>query len=391
MQRLREHHQSRVFGLDVLRAYAILCVVYAHGYLDTDQLIPQDIYNIPVFDGVAMFFVLSGFLIGRILLRTVIHKDFNRQMLTEFWIRRWFRTLPNYMLVLSFLVVATYLSGAALPDNISLYFLFSQNIAAPHPQFFPEAWSITVEEWFYLIIPIPLYLSTKFKNLDRRKLMLVWIVVVIGLVTAFRFYRAYSYGFSTVGEWDVNLRKEVVTRLDSLMFGVLGAYASLYHKNLWGKIANKGFLIGIFLMAFNKVFYLATHSMFYLNYVNLTLTAVATLMLLPKLSTLKRDTGWLVSVVTFISLISYSMYLLHLTPVHEFILPAVMHGLAGSWIIDKHMYLVKYLCYWIITVSCSFLLYRYFERPMTALRDRFHVRGQVVSKVFTDREASTKV
>ena len=221
--------------------------------------------------------------------------------------------------------------------------------------------------------------------------MLIWIAVVIGLVTAFRFYRAYRYGFSTLDEWDINLRREVVPRLDSLMFGVLGAYVSLYHQDIWSKVANKGFAIGVFLMVFNKVFYLATHSMFYLNYVNLTLTAVATLLLLPKLSTIKHDAGWLVSVVTFISLTSYSMYLLNLTPVQGFILPAVMRWLAGNGTIYNHIYLVQYILYWLITVTGSFLLYRYFERPMTALRDRFHVRGHVVSTVFTDREASVKM
>lgn len=122
MQRMNVHHQSRVFGLDVLRAFAILCVVYGHGYAVTDQSIPHDIYHIPVFDGVAIFFVLSGFLIGRILLRTITHNNFDRKMLTEFWIRRWFRTVPNYMLVLSLLVLTTYLSGASLPDNIIQFF-----------------------------------------------------------------------------------------------------------------------------------------------------------------------------------------------------------------------------------------------------------------------------
>src|SRR5262249_43819084 len=42
---------------------------------------------------------------GRILLRTIDRQDFNVRLLAQFWVRRWCRTLPNYLLVLSFLVI----------------------------------------------------------------------------------------------------------------------------------------------------------------------------------------------------------------------------------------------------------------------------------------------
>jgi peptidoglycan/LPS O-acetylase OafA/YrhL len=130
---------GRIFGLDVLRALAVLFVVYGHGYNYVDGGIPVTLYLLPSLDGVTVFFVLSGFLIGRILLRTVAKHDFNGPMLVQFWIRRWFRTLPNYFLVLSFLVVAYSLLDRPEPDDLWRYFLFSQNIAWPHPQFFVEA------------------------------------------------------------------------------------------------------------------------------------------------------------------------------------------------------------------------------------------------------------
>ena len=152
---------GRVFGLDLLRAFAILCVVYSHGsfLLGDAPVIPRDLYMIPVFDGVGMFFVLSGFLIGRILLRTVAHEDSDGRMLVRFWVWRWFRTLPNYYLVLIVLVAVTWSLSAPLvplPDHLARYFTFMQNLAWPHPEFFGEAWSLAVEEWFYLCIPIPL-------------------------------------------------------------------------------------------------------------------------------------------------------------------------------------------------------------------------------------------
>lgn len=382
-------YHNRIFGLDLLRAVAILLVVYTHGYGLIYQTIPQTIYFVPVLDGVTMFFVLSGFLIGRILLRTITQDDFNGKMLVDFWVRRWFRTLPNYMLVLTVLIMASYLSGSALPDNAIQYFFFSQNIASPHPDFFREAWSLSVEEWFYLIIPIPIYLSTKLlPKIDRRKLMLLWIAVVIFSVTAFRCYRAYHYGYSSPDEWELALRKQVVTRLDSLMFGVLGAYVSLYKKDFWHAFANKGFVLGLCCLLFYKVYYYGTYSIFYLNYFHLTLTSVGTLLLIPKLSSMKCETRIVVSVITFISLISYSMYLLHFTPVQEYILPAVMGMLTDfHWLFDKYINLIRYVVYWAITLIGSFLLYYYFERPMTALRDKFHPRVKSTVTAFADREA----
>lgn len=384
-------HNNRIFGLDVLRAFAVLCVVYGHGYRLIDHAIPSEIYKLPVFDGVTMFFVLSGFLIGRILLRTIAKDDFNGKMLIEFWIRRWFRTIPNYLLVLTFLIIVNYLSSQAQPGALIRYFFFSQNIASPHPDFFPEAWSLTVEEWFYLLTPIPLYLSTKLRKIDRRNLILFWIAGVILSVTAFRFYRAYHFGYLTVDDWDISLRKQVLTRLDSLMYGVFGAYVSLYHPNLWHKAANKGFLAGIIFLLCDKFFFSFTHSLFYLNYFKLTLAAVGTLLLLPRLSALKRNTGWAVNTITFISLISYSMYLLNLTPVQGVILPVVMRNLPHLyWRFGQHIILIQYIMYWVITLAGSFLLYHYFERPMTALRERYHTRGQTMVTAFIDQDAHVK-
>jgi peptidoglycan/LPS O-acetylase OafA/YrhL len=380
-------HNNRIFGLDLLRAFAILCVVYGHGYSLINYAIPSEIYKLPVFDGVTMFFVLSGFLIGRILIRTINKEDFNGKMLAEFWIRRWFRTIPNYFLVLLFLVMANYFSKQPQPDHLIRYFFFSQNIASPHPDFFSEAWSLTVEEWFYLCIPIPLYLSTKQNKINRRSLILFWIAVVILSVTAFRFYRVYHFDYLTVGDWGISLRKQVITRLDSLMFGVLGAYISLYNPDFWNKAANKRFVIGVLLLLCDKFFFYFAPNMFYLNYFKLSLDAVGTLLMLPRLSSTKGNSGWFVSTVTFISLISYSMYLLNLTPVQGVILPLVMLKLTHLYPnLNQHIILTQYIMYWIITLTCSFLLYRYFERPMTDLRDYYRICDQSKITAFKEQD-----
>lgn len=376
-------NDNRVFGLDVLRAFAVLFVVYGHGYYLVEWAVPDKLYNLPVFDGVTMFFVLSGFLIGRILLRTVSHDQFDAGMLLTFWIRRWFRTLPNYLLVLSFVAISSVLLGKAYDGRLGLYFLFSQNLASPHPQFFPEAWSLTIEEWFYLTMPIPLYLAARCKHLDRTRLMPFYIALVIVVVTVFRWYRANYFDFELREEWDLNLRKQVVTRMDSLMFGVFGAYLSLYKQSLWTRYGGRCMALGLLLMLADKTLKdLLSYSPFYMNYLTFSVSSLAVLLLLPKLSQWKRARGPLATAITFVSLTSYSMYLLNLTPVQHIMLPQVMKALGVACGPCGDNTVLRYLLYWLLTIVCSYFLYRFYELPMTGLRDKWPVHHAKVVTAF---------
>ena len=96
-----EKHHDRVVGLDILRSIAILLVVYYHGRFILPPHFRSLYDNIQILniDGVSIFFVLSGFLIGGILLKIINKTDFKKVDLINFWIRRWFRTIPNYYFI----------------------------------------------------------------------------------------------------------------------------------------------------------------------------------------------------------------------------------------------------------------------------------------------------
>lgn len=174
-------NQNRIFGLDLLRAFAIFCTVYGHAVL----LVPEKFrsyHNVLVsaIDGVAIFFVLSGYLIGGILLKSIYNKEATFKI-SIFWMRRWMRTLPAYFFILILLIVIFALKGE-LDNQFFYYFLFGQNLFHVKSGFFAESWSLAIEEWFYLLFPvcisIILFLGIKLKKSVKITIILFFIIPV---------------------------------------------------------------------------------------------------------------------------------------------------------------------------------------------------------------------
>lgn len=361
---------NRVFGLDILRALAILFVVVGHG----SDLLPKKlrgICNLFVFDGVTIFFVLSGFLIGGILIKQIDGREFNFTILKIFWIRRWYRTLPNYFLILTILCILNlFFNDEFSIWKVKNYFIFSQNLFYEHPNFFPESWSLTIEEWFYLIFPVLIFFMFSFLKSYRKSIFYVAILVVVS-VTAFRFYRFSNISINGFSEWDLIFRKQVVTRMDSLMFGVVGAYIRYFHTNLLVKFKNQLLFTGIFIfIATNFLLpHFTTIEGIYSCVFSFTLISIATLFLLPYLSELKTSSGLLYRNITRISLLSYSMYLINLSIVQIWIIS----NIPWQRITDNKYIIVitNYSIYWLLVIGLSILIYKYFEIPMTSLRERF--------------------
>jgi peptidoglycan/LPS O-acetylase OafA/YrhL len=159
---------DRLYGLDILRFLAILFVMIEHG----NNLLPQKYFstlNLFVFDGVSLFFVLSGFLIGEILIKEFENNNISFKVIIKFWKRRWFRTLPNYFSVLIILILLQFLFANNFPvRSISKYFIFSQNLYYPQSSFFPESWCLSVEEWFYLLTTVIILFAVYIFNLQKK-------------------------------------------------------------------------------------------------------------------------------------------------------------------------------------------------------------------------------
>ncbi|HEX7307158.1 acyltransferase [Lentzea sp.] len=132
-------------ALDGLRAIAAVLVVFFH-YGGPDRL--------QGWAGVQMFFVLSGFLITTLMLRE--ERRSGRISLKEFYLRRGFRILPVYFVVLLVTVVASALCGTFTSNGIGpalKYFLtFTNEFADASP--YGQSWSLGVEQKFYLVWPL---------------------------------------------------------------------------------------------------------------------------------------------------------------------------------------------------------------------------------------------
>lgn len=372
-----EIDRKRVYGLDILRAFAILFVVYGHSRLiSKDFNLPVWFHNIPFIDGVSIFFVLSGFLIGRIFIIKLEKEGRGFKVLLNFWIRRWFRTLPNYFLILIVLLSIFLIKSHTLPAGIGSYFLFLQNFNTPHPDFYREAWSLTIEEWFYLLLPITLFILMRIGKINTKKAILTSIFMGIIISTMIRVSRN-SADINTVGEWNNLIRTQVITRLDSLMYGVLGAFLSYYYKEWWLRYKNITFVAGIFLLILHEIHMQGLFSYnlsfeFFSNVLLFTHVSIGTLLLLPYLSTWKSGEGYFYKFFSYVSVISYSMYLLNWGIVMHFILPVSFNFLfpnSNSIAVS----ILKYFCFWFLTIAGSILLYKYFERPCMQLRDRIKI------------------
>lgn len=363
--------KKRIFGLDVLRSFAILFVLLEHG----NNYLPEHLKQIIapfIFDGVSLFFVLSGYLVGKILIKNIVNNNTDIQFFLTFIKRRWFKTLPNYYLILLVLLFLNFTFNSSISQNNTLsYFVFTQNFNAPHPVFFPEAWSLSIKEWFYLIIPLLLYISLKVLKLPIKKTLIIIILSILLLVTYYRFNIFQTGAITNYGDWDLMLRKQVLTRLDTIIYGVIGAFFHVYFPEIWRKYKNRFFSFGILLFIVSKLigfFNFNPIDGWYQSIFSFSLTAFATLMTLPYLSNLKSGNRYLMRLFTSIILISYAMYLLNLSIVQFWIIDKI------DWTFMKigisSLGFIKYLIYWCLTFILSILLYKYFENPIMNLRDR---------------------
>jgi peptidoglycan/LPS O-acetylase OafA/YrhL len=381
--------QKRVFGLDVLRAAAILIVVDAHSGVALGAYRQGSLFHQFLPDGVELFFVLSGFLIGGILIR--IYEQEGRMsgpIILNFWTRRWFRTLPAYYFVLVLLLAVSVFRAwrtgqpTNLPDKRTVisYFVFLQNFAHYIPDFFPETWSLAIEEWSYISIPLLLFGWHVLRpaSWSRQRVVLATILTVIIGTNLLRLVLALQ---QPIAAGELGFRGIVITRLDAIAYGVLAAYTKQYFPTRWNSRAARQtvFWVGLtmtILTAFTaSVLVLATYVdagifqgyVFYKRTLYFAVIGLSMMLLLPRMEAWRTASGRLPRAITHISLISYSLYLLNLSPIMALLIEQIPTT-------SRAVGYAKVALFWVVSIGLSTLLYKYYELPMTTLRDRLSKR-----------------
>jgi peptidoglycan/LPS O-acetylase OafA/YrhL len=347
---------NRNFGLDLIRSLAISFVVISHSQRLINRANPDFVLFTKV-DGVTLFFVLSGFLIGRIIFRSV--EGGSWQSLYHFYNRRWWRTLPNYYLFFLLHVIAYLLLG--IQDTIdwsSLFFI--QNLFSPPGSYFRESWSLAVEEWFYLTFPFIWWLLlAKSKKASLNK-YLIYTVVFLLLAWAYKFW---FFDNHTVEKPEVFARLPVVFRFSSILWGVLLGIVYLKQKTLF----DKGWP---WLIAAIVVWIVGDYFFSQMTYVDRSVWKMEFKSLLAALFistafSLPSPNSWLRNLVTKMSVYSYSMYLINL----PFL--AIWRWAVGKLPFESPLFIwSSVIVGWIITFMLSAFVFNKFEKPLTAFRQK---------------------
>jgi peptidoglycan/LPS O-acetylase OafA/YrhL len=205
-------HRQHLSSLDGVRGVAIL-MVFCHHLCPFPANNPVGMLCSTLWLGVDLFFVLSGFLITGVLYDTLEQPGFFR----NFYARRALRLLPVYLAVVFGVIAINAVIGGHLTIWALPYFVYASNVVrdaglpigvVQHLDV-SHLWSLAVEEQFYLLWPLAVYLAR-----TRRRILWVCAVGTV-LSVGLRFASTTAHGSIVPG----TPYFELPMRLDSLLLG----------------------------------------------------------------------------------------------------------------------------------------------------------------------------
>ncbi|NLS01432.1 acyltransferase [Rhizobium sp. P38BS-XIX] len=370
----------RALGPDLLRALAILLVMLMH--------LPAEATPLPLagirpygWIGVDIFFVLSGYLIGHQLMAEVARR--RAIDIQAFYVRRAFRILPAFLFVFAVYALVPALRDGTMMTSAWRFLTFTANFGLDprHGSTFVEAWSLSVEAHFYLILPV-LVVLLKRRATPVFIACLLATIVIAGMGLRFAIWQGDvgpAADMQTYREALAIYFKDIYyptyNRMDGLTFGVVLAAIRLFKPLLWERYMPPYIALGIggMLMTAALVIFsirgpfAGTNMLlvvqplpgavvgFPLVSLGVTLILGALLDLQPKIA------RWRLPAISGIAMLSYSLYLTH----------------KGIYHIDQMVFgrdNLQGLSGFIIYLATSFLaaaaLWFFIERNFLILRDQ---------------------
>ena len=346
-------------ALDGLRALAITAVLAHHIFGS---------HFSGGFIGVDVFFVLSGFLITRLF---VIEQESTHTIhLPNFFLRRALRLMPALVVMVTLVLILTWFihdRSRFQHDAFGVLFALTYTtnywlgIFTPTVHgLFDNAWSLAVEEQFYIFWGFGAFLLLRFTS---RRLTAIVLGILAYLVCAWRWH------LLSTGAIPVRIYYGFDTRADQLLIGCLGALLLSTHlAPMIAKMRYVGLvaLVALIFVAFNAEAFNA-HPMAGLTHFGVIMPTVA-LLTLALILDLTANDGALSQALSFrplvyIGSISYGIYLWHW--------PLLMIAQEGGLNDLLHKVFIG-VC---VTFVAAALSFHYVERPIRNLKYRFTPRS----------------
>ena len=342
---------KREIQLDVLRGTAIVLAMGWHLNGNLAQPTVTNLWQAPGrffgWAGVDLFFVLSGFLVGGLVLREVDEtRNFNY---LKFLLRRAFRLWPVLYL---YLIAQMVLSDRPFQTYLPQILLHVQNFFETP---FDHLWSLAVEEQFYLIVALSIPIMIKMRIPAYGVCIILSFSIVFSIFTR---AIAHSYGVSPH-----IIQVETQFRLDGLALGVLLALIDRKYPRFFLLLQSHRAIVGaISLGCFTSLAFLSIDQRAAFGYSLATIGSGCAILSVHR-STSSVFTGTISKILAWMGLYSYSMYIWH-NAIGNKISPAIAIrvGITNPDVVT----LFKYA----LSITFAYLISKSVEQPMMRIRDR---------------------
>ena len=360
--------RERQPGLDLLRALAIIVVVIYHAALFGFKL-PGRVDRFG-WIGVDLFFVLSGYLIGGQLLAPLARDQ--RMNLGRFFARRALRIMPAYFVVLAiYFLLPSWREYSEMSQPLWKFLLSIQNIALHGGTAFSHAWSLAVEDQFYLALPFLLL----FLYRRPSSAIIIPCLLVVGGIALRTFLAAQNpsidggVSFRGFQAW---IYYPTWTRLDPLVFGVALAAIEKFRPQWWQRLTNYAiwlWLPGLALIAYGLWlgegdYLTVTACTWQFPLIALGMAALLICAVSPRLPFRRTK----IPGAAFIASIAYSAYLIQKLVIHFVEQFCASHNITKT---SASALAVVQVCVFAVATVLFFAV----ERPFLQLRHRLVSRG----------------
>ena len=359
-------------GLDTLRACAIALVFMYHYEIFVSHAPTFGWLSDVGWVGVDLFFVLSGYLIANQLFAGLVRGE--RLSLPRFYARRALRTLPVFWIVLAAFALFPAALGGRTPPPWWRFVTFTQNIGLESGTAFSHAWSLCIEEQFYLVLPAVLALGVALARGVTLTRAHAWAsmgaLVTLGMATRIVLWQRYGDA-AHVQQYMSWVYYATPCRFDEFLPGVAVAMLKNFHRPLWDRLMAHGqaiFALGVvatlaMLACAYRIYYLDDVGYgFFMTAFGYSLLAWSfALLVMAALSPRATPLRWHVPGAAPLALWSYSTYLSH-KPLAYFLAQQLKPlGVPDG----ARLAIIAVAC-----IATGGLLCKLVEAPFMALRDR---------------------